>query len=491
MECNSTFALSLTHIQFWGISVCAGKCIVLLLDGTWNDSETGDTDTNIVRLRELIIEGLDQGKASQSTGKSFVSERTFNNRPVMLYYDRGVGTGGFLDKYLGGALGAGLERGVRRAYRFLSNNFNQGDEVFIFGFSRGAYTARSLTGFIGAVGLLQQKKNNPINESKAWGYYRTHPKDRLEAVASELRILCHDQSSPLISCLGVFDTVGARGIPIRWFWRENRDLFEFHDVELSSVCKTNLHALAIDEHREAFQAAVWRRPKFRDINSTTEQVWFAGAHADIGGGNISYYDRTVTEYGKPPRVRKCLDDISLDWMIRRLKAHHPDFPLRDDRLRFGEKRQEIDQTWAVQGVQREARTGIYRLFPFAWRSIGNCSTAFGSWAGQRFVSQDRHAIPIGEMVHISALQRWGNLFDAGWFGKRYEPPNLRLALDRIDRTYSEQPDNDPRGPLHVVGWCGRRLEPTDRVSRGNVRELIDLALRRKTTADANRNGERK
>jgi hypothetical protein len=246
--------------------------------------------------------------------------------------------------------------------------------------------ARSLTGFIGAVGLLRREENNPINESKAWDFYRTHPKDRLAPVGSKLREMSHYGSAPLITCLGVFDTVGARGIPIRWFWRENRDLFEFHDVELSTACRTNLHALAIDEHREAFQAAVWRRPKFVDIGSTTEQVWFSGAHADIGGGYITYCDRTVGTPGNSRCVKKCLDDISLDWMIRRLKSHHPNFPLRDDRLRFGDERREIDQTWAWQGVQHEARTGIYRLFRFAWRSIGNCSTDFGAWSRQRFVS---------------------------------------------------------------------------------------------------------
>jgi hypothetical protein len=94
------------------------------------------------------------------------------------------------------------------------------------------------------------------------------------------------------------------------------------------------------------------------------------------------------------------------------------------------------------------------------------------------------------MVHISAVQRWGKVLDSGWFDRTYEPPNLGLALDRIYKTYSEERDDDPRGPLHVVGWCGHRLEPSDPITRGNVRELINVALRRKATARVNRNQER-
>jgi hypothetical protein len=126
-------------------------------------------------------------------------------------------------------------------------------------------------------------------------------------------------------------------------------------------------------------------------------------------------------------------------------------------------------------VQHEARTGFYRLFPFAWRSIGNESTAFGVWPRQRLVSNDRHATPIGEMVHISVLQRWGNTINSGWTKRIYRPLNLRLALDRIDKTYS---DDNPRNPIYVVGWCGRRLEPNNPTSRKMVQTLINSALGR-------------
>lgn len=460
----------------------AGKCIVLLLDGTWNDSEIGDTDTNIVRLRELIISGLETSASSSGSEKPFVSRRSFAGRPIVVYYDRGVGTSGFFDRILGGALGAGLEDGIRRAYRFLSDTFESGDEVFVFGFSRGAYTARSLAGFIGSVGLLRSEENTSVNESRAWAYYRTSPKDRLATVMDGVRKLGHQGTAPLITCLGVFDTVGARGIPIRWFWRENRDLFEFHDVELSSTCRTNLHALAIDEHREAFQASIWRRPKFVDINSTTEQVWFAGAHADVGGGYVNYYDRIVRKPDKPDEPRRSLDDISLDWMIKRLKKHHPSFPLSDERLCLLKDKRHVDSSWAGESAQHEARKGFfYRPFPFAWRSIGNCSKSFSRWSRQRFVCQDRHATPIGEMVHISALERWGKPVKTGWRTKPYAPPNLRLAIDRITETYSEDhisPEgNHQSNPLYVVDWSGHPLDPIDAQNRKTVGKLIGPVLK--------------
>jgi hypothetical protein len=101
-----------------------------------------------------------------------------------------------------------------------------------------------------------------VNESKAWYYYRTNPADRLPSVAAELAPYIHSRANLRIKCLAVFDTVGALGVPLPLFWRENRDLFEFHDVGLSRISEVNLHALAIDEHREAFEPTLWRKQKF-------------------------------------------------------------------------------------------------------------------------------------------------------------------------------------------------------------------------------------
>jgi uncharacterized protein (DUF2235 family) len=244
------------------------KRILLLLDGTWNDADAkGVADTNIVRLREIISKCLDSMPAREAseavtpasgahqysiTARNY-SSSTAPTKEHLIFYERGVGTSGFLNAISGGALGVGLGRNVRRAYTFLASNYEAGDEIFIFGFSRGSYTARSLAGYIGAVGLLKRECCNPSNESKAWYYYRTNPTDRLPSIATELKVCTHVTSDVRINCLGVFDTVGALGVPLPLFWRENRDLFEFHDVTLSGISDVNLQVLAVDEHREAFE----------------------------------------------------------------------------------------------------------------------------------------------------------------------------------------------------------------------------------------------
>lgn len=463
-----------------------GKRIILLLDGTWNDSEAGHSDTNIVRLRELILNSLDRSSEAaveheKGSTDPIATQRTYTfgsgekkiQQATVVYYDRGVGTGGFFDKYLGGALGAKLERNVRRAYRFLSATYCANDEIFIFGFSRGAYTARSLVGLIAAAGLLHAHACTPVNESKIWYYYRTNPKDRFSSTGQEIRYLVHKLSGPLIECLAVFDTVGARGIPIRWFWRENRDLFEFHDVELSSIARRNFQALAIDEHRQSFEAAIWRQPKMQNISSETEQVWFVGSHADIGGGYIDENKRAAKSSGDPEDRLKSLDDITLDWMVKKLLSRYPDFPINST-TPLGT---DLDERWAIESKRHESRRLFYRLFPFVWRAIGNTSESF-SISRRSYVCQDRHAEAIGERVHISALQRLDKRI-AGI--SCYRPRNLMLAIKQIDKTY---PPKSPAAeavaslrPLLVVDWPGNVLSPSKDEDLTKVRKLIDPHLR--------------
>ena len=158
----------------------------------------------------------------------------------------------FLDRIKGGSFGDGLAGNIRRAYKFLSFYYQPGDHVFIFGFSRGAYTARSLVGYISAAGLLRREKCTPKLESKTLDYYRTAPNDRMPGIWTELTPSMNDRDELKIDCLGVFDTVGALGVPLPAFYRVNRERYEFHNVELSSITKVNLHAIAMDEHREPF-----------------------------------------------------------------------------------------------------------------------------------------------------------------------------------------------------------------------------------------------
>ena len=111
-----------------------------------------------------------------------------------VYYDAGVGTGGVLDRILGGAFGRGLSANTLAAYRFLSQFYRPGDNIYVFGFSRGAFTARSLCGFLSASGLLTEDACNEANLEFAWDYYRTAPKARFPADRARLRRITYPDS---------------------------------------------------------------------------------------------------------------------------------------------------------------------------------------------------------------------------------------------------------------------------------------------------------
>lgn len=267
--------------------------LVLFLDGTWNQDDDQHPPTNIVRMREMLKIGVDQALSkdslqiqndtgSRATGS--IIEENGHLLEYVVYYDRGVGTGAWLDPLRGGLFGKGLDHNIRQAYRFLTEHYADGDEIYIFGFSRGAFTARSLVGFIFAVGLLRPRSCTPETERRAWRHYRRNPQDRYCAEWFALEPHVFDRRALRITCLGVFDTVGALGVPLTGFRSANSAKYAFHNTELSSIVDVSLHAVAIDERRRPFEAALWQRPKFkRDATARIEQVWFPGAHSDIGG----------------------------------------------------------------------------------------------------------------------------------------------------------------------------------------------------------------
>ena len=283
------------------------------------------------------------GRGSQKLVRGFAVDGIEN----IVFYERGVGTGFISDRLRGGVFGDGLAGNVRRAYKFLSYYYDKGDQVFVFGFSRGAYTARSLVGYVFAAGLLTRASCTPEIEAKAWEYYRTAPNDRLPGIWVDLGPYTYDREKFRIDCVAVFDTVGALGVPLKPFWRANRERYEFHDVNLSSITNVNLHAIALDEHRIPFQATIWRKPKFKQYLTTTEQVWFPGAHADIGGSYIPEEERET-------KYPQALDDIPLDWMCKRLKHHFPQFPIDTAKWKT------VNAKWA-HAPQHEARRSIYRI----------------------------------------------------------------------------------------------------------------------------------
>ena len=170
------------------------KNLIICLDGTWSDADSAAPQTNIALLASIIDPNPQDGAEQR------------------VYYDAGVGTGGFLDRIVGGAFGRGLSANVLAAYRFLSQFYRPGDNIYVFGFSRGAFTARSLCGLISASGLLTQEMCNAANQEFAWAYYRTPPKARFPADRARLARFTYNPE-PRIRFLGAFDTVGALGIP--------------------------------------------------------------------------------------------------------------------------------------------------------------------------------------------------------------------------------------------------------------------------------------
>ncbi|MGO7486601.1 DUF2235 domain-containing protein [Rhizobium ruizarguesonis] len=445
----------------------AGKRIILLLDGTWNDQDVGPFDTNIVRLQSLIGRALTSAQTArpsetQNNGsEKLVRGYASDGRENIVYYERGVGTSAF-DRIRGGAFGDGLAHKVRRAYKFLSYHFVPGDNIFIFGFSRGAYTARSLVGYLGAAGLLKREYCTETREPIAWNYYRTNPGDRLPGTWCDLAPFTHDRATFSVDCLGVFDTVGALGVPLDRFYLINRDRFSFHNVELSSITKVNLHAMAIDEHRKPFEATIWRKPKFKHFNTVTEQVWFPGAHADIGGGYIPEEQRLA-------EFPYALDDVPLDWMMRRVRHYFDSFPCELPEEPPGDK--------CYAAPHHEPRQKQYKLYPLALRSISNYRTdKLLRWQAE--VSRDRHAAPIAEMVHVAAIRRLGQMVQTEGGERRYLPQNLLSVLPQIEATYRIPEGTSP--PSHdvlLVARDGRPIDPSDPVERNVAAGILDDARR--------------
>ena len=248
------------------------KNIVICADGTWNKHEDGsEKNTNVAR----IYDALQKNKPSEQ----------------LLFYDPGIGTG--LSKLTAGATGLGISKNIRDCYAFLVDNYKDGDRVYLFGFSRGAYTVRSLAGFVYRCGILRKDYRDSIN----WAYrcYRNRDEDIQKTLRDKMAV--HGN----IYMIGVWDTVGALGIPVNWLNNLNPFLHKFHDTALNPKIKFAYHALAIDETRKNFLPTLWQDDPAD--GQTIEQVWFAGDHSDIGGGH--------RERG--------LSDITLAWMIAKAK----------------------------------------------------------------------------------------------------------------------------------------------------------------------------
>ncbi|AGA27892.1 DUF2235 domain-containing protein [Singulisphaera acidiphila] len=253
---------------------------ILCFDGTWN---TPDDDAILEEQRVETNARRFYRSVSSIGADGLVQEP---------WYNEGVGTY-VLNKLTGGAFGAGLDKHILDGYRYLVDNYHEGDQVFILGFSRGAYTARSLVGMIRNCGLVRPSAAS-FQVGMAYGLYRTREEGPDSFAARSFRSLFAREIP--IRFLGVWDTVGALGIPLEAANRLNHQFYEFHDTKLSKIVERAYQAGAIDEHRQDYDITLWNPTE--KPGQTLEQRWFAGAHSDIGGG---YPDRR-------------LSDLTLRWM---------------------------------------------------------------------------------------------------------------------------------------------------------------------------------
>jgi len=242
------------------------KRIIVCCDGTWNDLEMRYI-TNVGRLIQALPAN------GSSAGKDIVQ---------LIYYDDGVGADASgLRKIWEGGLGKGIDNLLYEAYRFISVNYEEGDEICLFGFSRGAFTVRSLAGMIGKVGMVPRKNLKQV--PRALSVYRSKNATRQETFKKAYSV-----KNPKITLLGCWDTVGSLGIPdkVPFIPIDNmlRRRYQFHDTKLGRHIERAIHAVAIDELRKEFQATLMEKSS-KNAPTKLIQKWFPGDHGCVGGGS--------------------------------------------------------------------------------------------------------------------------------------------------------------------------------------------------------------
>jgi uncharacterized protein (DUF2235 family) len=354
----------------------SGKRIALFLDGTWNNV---DDNTNVWRAKSLFKATPEQ----------------------ICYYSAGVGTTRG-ERLIGGMFGYGLDDEVIRAYEWLTEHYEPDDRIFIFGFSRGAYTARALAGFISRCGLLQT--GAPLSLNQLYDRYRKGSVVRsirqlrnLPSVGLALEekwLIKYSMAIP-IWFQGVWDTVGALGVPFGRVPVISRSNYAFLETDLRINDAFAYHALAIDEHREAFAPTLWKRTVKQNAEAfparslgQVEQRWFVGAHADVGGG----YPNGL------------LAQISLRWLMAKACSHGLEFKEAVD-IDGNETQAAVNDSFARMAA------GLYRLAklgrPF-YRTIGAPSATLG----------DETTTTINETIDGSVFDRWRG-------DSTYRPQNLQ------------------------------------------------------------------
>lgn len=329
--------------------------LLVCADGTWNTPDQQEdgvpTPTNVVRFYNAAADADADGN------------------PQLKYYHPGIGSsGGWWDRVAGGGTGIGLSRNVMSGYRWLAGTYQRGDRIYLLGFSRGAYTVRSLAGMVCACGLLDL---SGLTDNQLWqrvqrahnqGYRGGKPREEWAQ-----GFAFHGTGNPpsvRVFFVGVWDTVGALGIPNDMAilnLLDRPEKYSFHDTGLNRKVLNARHAVALDEWRASFAPTLWTTGSGRQ---TVKQVWFPGAHSDVGGG--------YPEIG--------LSDGALKWMIDEVRelgvAFHPGVAAQ--------------VSPDARGVLHDSRTGVFKHLRTRPRSAPRLDPA----------NQDH--------VHASVLDRQGN-----------------------------------------------------------------------------------
>lgn len=346
------------------------KKIIVCADGTWNtESQTDEgypSSTNVVKIARALLPTDSKGVQQ------------------LVHYERGVGTNiGF--RVRGGALGRGLFQNVVDCYRFLCHNYEPGDRLYLFGFSRGAYTARSLAGLVRNSGIL--KRGEESAEREAIDLYRDYAPDTAPEGPVSIKFREAHSHSPEIEFIGVWDTVGALGIPnLDGSFRVLKGLdWQFHDVTLSSKTTNAFHALAIHEHRAEFVPTLWELPADAPKDQRLEQTWFAGVHSDVGGG----YPATG------------LSDVAMEWMVEKAEQFGG--------LVFDHKTLALHPDPTANG--HDSFGAFYKVLDWMERKKGGFVREFSAGGAK-----------TNETIHPRVFERFGKLPNEKW------PPTFDTAL---------------------------------------------------------------
>lgn len=396
------------------------KNIVLLSDGTGN-SAGKLARTNVWHLYEAL-DLRDETKQ-------------------VAYYDDGVGTSSFKPlALLGGAVGYGLRRNVIDLYTFLCRNYEPGDRIYCFGFSRGAFTIRLLTGVVNSQGIVRADSDDGLRDeaSRAFSRFRNvrkHLGHQFRKVGRQVaRVVGKDPGekaraweagAPEIEFVGLWDTVSAYGLPVDELTRAWAVFFPLGvaDRDPCPIVKRACHALALDDERKSFHPVLWNEKKLPPQHRADAmhidqemitQVWFAGAHADIGGG-----------YSEDQ-----LAHLSLDWMMTQASARGLAI--------IADARQRVKEGINVNGMLHDPRAGVggaYRYLPRDVQKLCNDTSdpdnqvvivrpKIHESVFRRIRNSDDAYAPIVVPAHYAVVDAAGNIHEQ----REYEPePDRRIA----------------------------------------------------------------